>query len=230
MMSKKVVVISLGGSLIIPDKIDFGFLDKFKATLQKYYKLYKFVIVCGGGSIARKYIDALKHEHQTNKEISLAGIRATRMNALFLMQFFGKEANDTLPMDMKEVESNLHKNKVVICGALRYADESTSDSTAARLANNLKSAFINMTNVEGLYDADPKTHKKAKFILGIDWKTFEKIANSFKHTPGQHFVLDQKASTLIRKHRIKTYIINKELKNLRGILEDKSFKGTTIQG
>ncbi|MDP3881904.1 MAG: UMP kinase [Nanoarchaeota archaeon] len=230
MASKKVIVISLGGSLIVPEKIDFIFLDKLKKTLEKYYKKYKFVIICGGGSIARKYIEALKHENKIEKELSLAGIRATRMNALFLMQFFGKEANEVLPMDMKEVESNLHKNNAVICGALRYEDKSTSDSTAAKLANHFKSEFINMTNVEGLYNSNPVIHKDAKFIPLISWKSFEKRANGIKHKPGQHFVLDQHASTLIRKHKIKTYIIGKNLKNLQGILDNKSFKGTIIQG
>src|SRR3989338_6554729 len=153
MNSKKVMVISLGGSLIIPDKIDFRFLEKFKRALERYYGSYKFVIVCGGGSIARKYIDALKYDKKNEKELSLAGIRATRMNALFLTQFFGKEANEILPRDMDEVESILHKNNVVICGALRYEDKSTSDNAAAKLANHFRSEFINMTNVQGLYSA-----------------------------------------------------------------------------
>ena len=106
-MSKKVVVMSVGGSLIIPKEINYPFLDKFKDTLRKKYSKYKFVIVCGGGSIARKYISALKKEGKSTKEQSLAGIRATRMNARFLMQLFGKEANDSLPLDMKELKGNI---------------------------------------------------------------------------------------------------------------------------
>jgi uridylate kinase len=230
MKSKRVIVLSLGGSLIVPDKIDFVFLEKFKDALRKYYANYKFVIVCGGGSIARKYIDALKHEHKTEKELSLAGIRATRMNARFMMQFFGKEANDTLPMDMKEVESNLQKNDIVICGALRYEERSTSDSTAAKLANYFKSDFINITNVGGLYTANPLTHKNAKFIPCQSWKNFEKRALALNFKAGQHFVLDQQAAVLIREHKIRTYIVGRDLRNLKGILDNKSFKGTIIEG
>jgi len=226
----KIVVISLGGSLIVPEKIDFNFLDLFKKTLRRFYKDYKFVIVCGGGTIARKYINALNYEHKSEKELSIAGIRATRMNAMFMMQFFGKEANDTLPLNMEEVRSNLHKNKLVICGALRYAEKSTSDGTAAKLANFLGTEFINMTNITGLYTKNPLTHDDAKFIPHETWKRFEKRANKMKHKAGQHFVLDQSASTLIRKHKIKTYIIGKDLKNLENILKNKKFVGTTICG
>lgn len=227
---KKVIVISLGGSLIIPaDRINFHFLDSFKKVLRKHYRTHKFVVVCGGGSIARKYIEMLRKEGKSEKELSLAGIRATRMNAMFMMQFFGKEANDTLPIDMKEIKNHLAKNNVVICGALRYTSKSTSDSTAAKLASYLKTEFINMTNIKGLYTSNPLTHKKARFIPYINWRRFEKMANRMKHEAGQHFVLDQKASTIIRENKIKTYIIGKDAKNLNKILHKMRFTGTLIE-
>jgi len=225
---KKVIVISLGGSLIIPEKINFKFLDNFKKTLRKHYKTYKFVVVCGGGTIARKYIAMLKEEGKSKSELSQAGIRATRMNAMFMMQFFGKEANDALPGDMKEVKANLNKNDVVFCGALRYAADSTSDGTSAKLAQFLKTDFINMTNVKGLYTANPLTNKNAKFIPYESWKNFEKRANKIKFHAGQHFVLDQNAAVMIRKHKIKTYILGEDLRNLDKVLKGRKFTGTLI--
>ncbi|MBX4212503.1 UMP kinase [Candidatus Pacearchaeota archaeon] len=225
----KTVVISLGGSLIVPEKIDFRFLHQFKKTIEKNKK-YRFVIVCGGGVIARKYISALKYEGKSEYELSLAGIRATRMNALFMMQFFGKGANKSLPRDMEDVKHEISKNKIVICGALRYTPDSTSDSTAARLANHLKTEFINMTNVKGLYSSNPAEDKNAKFIPYESWEKFEKRALAIPHTPGQHFVLDQQASVIIREHRIKTYIIGKQISNLDKILAGKKFIGTLIAG
>lgn len=229
-MKKKVVVISLGGSLIAPEHIDAVFLDKFKKTLKKYSKTRKFVIVCGGGTVARNYMQALAKEKVPEIELSLAGMRATRANAVFMMQFFGKEANASLPLDMRHVKNELLKNNIVICGALRFVPKTTSDSTAARLARYLKSPFINMTNVKGLYTANPHTHKNAKFIPSISWKDFEKKARKMHYKNGQHFVLDQHAATLIRKHKIPTYIIGKGLNNLKNIISNKKFIGTTISG
>ena len=55
-MKKKVIVLSLGGSQIIPKDVNVKYLKKFKDIIKKHTKKYKFVIVCGGGSIARKYI------------------------------------------------------------------------------------------------------------------------------------------------------------------------------
>ena len=224
------MVISLGGSLIIPNEIDYLFLEKFKKVMRKNYKNYKFVIVCGGGIIARKYISALEKEGKSHREISMAGIRATRMNAKFMMQFFGKEANGTLPKSMKEIKNILAKNKIVFCGALRYAEKETSDGTAAKLANYLGTNFINMTNVKGLYTSNPLTNKNAKFIPKTTWADFEKKALKIKYKPGQHFVLDQHAAILIKKHKTKTHILGENLSNLDKLLNDKKFIGTTIEG
>ncbi len=227
---KRAVVISLGGSLIIPDKIDYKFLEHFKKTVRAHYRKHKFVAVCGGGSVARKYIKALQAEDKNKKEISLAGIRITRMNAQFMMQFFGKDANETVPIDMNGVKNQLKKNNIVFCGALRYANHETSDGTAAKLANYLKTPFINLTNVQGLYTDNPKTNKSAKFIPKISWKDFQKIALKINYKPGQHFVLDQEASKIIKKHKIVTYILGPDLKNFDNLLRGKSFVGTTIRG
>ncbi len=226
---KKVVVISLGGSLIVPEKMDAEFLEGFKHLLRRHYNTHRFVIVCGGGTIARKYISVLKSDHKSERQLSIAGIRATRMNAQFMMQFFGKEANDKLPLDMEEVKDNLRRNNIVICGALRFAENSTSDTTAAKLAHFFNTDFINVTNVNGLYTKDPREHKDAKLIRKISWKDFEKKALAIKHAPGQHFVLDQNAAVLIRKHKILTFIIGNNLKNLEKILRNKKFEGTMIK-
>ena len=230
MSAKKTIVLSLGGSLIVPEKINYSFLKKFRSTLRRQYKTHKFVVVCGGGVIARKYISVLKKAGSSKRQLSLAGIRATRENAKFMTQFFGKEANDSLPRDMTQVKSALAKNSIVLCGALRYQENSTSDETAARLANYLKTDFINITNVAGLHTSNPIRNKKAKLIPKITWKKFEARAKRIKYKAGQNFVLDQRSAALIKNHKIKTYIIGPDLSNLKEILKEKKFKGTLIYG
>mgnify|MGYP001613518743 FL=1 len=66
-MTKKVVVLSLGGSLIIPNDIDTNYLKNFKKVILKNKNEYKFIIVCGGGSIARKYIGAIRDSGGSEK-------------------------------------------------------------------------------------------------------------------------------------------------------------------
>ena len=177
---KKTWVISLGGSRIIPEEVDDKFLLKFKRLINSHPS-QKFVIVTGGGSTARKYILALKKLGKKTKEQSKEGIAITRLHAEFMARFFGKIANDEIPLSMKKVKNLLAKNRVVFCGALRYRRKNTSDGTAAKIAAYLKCPFINLTNVKGLYSSDPSKNKKAKFISEITWKNFIKVARKVKY-------------------------------------------------
>ena len=60
--------------------------------------------MCGGGSIARKYISALEEIKINEKLQSLSGISATRMNARFMSYFFDIDPKHGIPHTMKILE------------------------------------------------------------------------------------------------------------------------------
>ena len=227
---KKVIVLSLGGSLIIPDNINVDYLKKFKKTVLKNTEKYKFIIVCGGGNIARKYISALSEIGMNDLFQSFAGISATRMNARFMSYFFRQNQERGIPHTIKELKRYVRKYDVVFCGALEYKPDQTSDSTAAEIAKKFRTIFINLTDVQGLYDKNPKEHKDAKFISKISWENFNKIIDKIKFKPGQHFILDQTAAKMIMKSKTTTYILGKNMNQLENVLKGKKFKGTIITG
>ncbi len=227
---KKIIVLSLGGSLIIPEEIDISFLKKFKKVILENTKKYKFIVVCGGGGIARKYIYALREAGINEEFQSYSGISATRMNARFMSYFFKINPKQGVPHTLKTLEKYIRKQNVVFCGALEYKPNQTSDSTAVETAQHFKCDFINLTNVPGLYDKNPLKYKNATFIPQISWKDFYKMATQKKFSPGQHFILDQNAAKMILKHKIKTFILGKDLKQLDNFLNNKKFIGTTIKG
>lgn len=227
-MNEKLWVISLGGSRIVPDDVDEDFLEEFKELIHKHPS-NKFVVVTGGGSTARRYISALRDMGKKTRAQSMAGIEVTRFHARFMARLFGKIANHKIPLNKKKVKNLLKKNRIVFCGALRYQDRNTSDGTAAELAAYLDCPFINLTNIKGLYTANPKKNKNAKFIPKITWKEFDKIVSKIKYSAGQHFVLDQNASKIIKQHKIPTYIVG-SLKDIDRLLNKKKISGTKIFG
>ncbi len=227
-MKRKMIVLSLGGSLIIPDNINTEYLKKFKKVILKNKKNYKFIIVCGGGNIARKYISALKIVGMNSLFQSYAGISATRTNARFMSYFFNQDQKRGIPKKMREVKKYVRKHSVVFCGALEYRPNQTSDSTAAEVARAFKCEFINLTDVAGLYDKNPKEFKNAKLVKEISWEDFDKIVEKLSFYPGQHFVLDQTASKIIKANKINTYILGKDMTQLDNLLNGKKFIGTTI--
>jgi len=228
-MRKKIVVLSLGGSLIVPDQIDVSLLKKFRSVLNKHSKSYKFVVVCGGGSIARKYISALNEDEKKEYFQSLMGISVTRLNARFLAYFFGKDPEFGIPHDIRHVKNLLKKNEVVFCGGLRYAPDQTSDTNAVKLAHEFKTSFVNLTNVQGLYDKNPSKFKDAKFLPKTTIAEFNRIVMSIPSKPGMHAPVDHSAMKLIKKNNIRTVIIGKDMDQFDRYLSGKEFTGTIIE-
>jgi len=225
---KKIITISLGGSLIVPEKIDLKFLKDFKKIIKANTKKYKFVIVCGGGTVARKYINVLDQDKKSPYLQSLIGISVTRLNARFMSYFFDQDPKEGISHSEAHVKKLLKKQNIVFCGGLGYKPNQTSDATSAQIASYLKTDFINMTNVKGLYDKNPLKYKSAKFIPEITRQNLNKMINKIKYKPGQHAPLDQTAMNVILKNRIKTYIIGKNTNNLDNLLNNKKFIGTVV--
>ena len=223
----KKVVISLGGSVIVPDRVHYKYLIKLGKLIKKYARGKKVVIVCGGGDTARKYIKPLAKLKKGAKAYSAVGISATRINAKLVRKLFDMEGK--LPLKLEQVKKELSKHNLVVCGALGERTGRTSDANAVEIAKAIKANFfVNITDVSGLYNKDPKL-KGAKLIKKITYGKFLKMAEKIEYKAGQHFVLDQVAAKMIRQHRIKTFIIGKNLKNLKRVLKEKKrFRGTII--
>ena len=227
--SNKLWVLSVGGSRIVPNEVDYSFLEDFRELINSHPS-HRFVVVTGGGSTARKYISALKKLGKHTKAQSIEGIAVTRLHAGFMSRFFGSRANEIIPRSMEKVKNLLRKNQIVFCGARRYRSHNTSDGTGASLARFLGCPFINLTNVKGLYSSNPKKNKKARFISKISWKNFKERVDKIKYHAGQHFVLDQAAAEIILEGKIPTYIVG-DLKAMDKILRGNSnFGGTLIFG
>lgn len=219
------VVISVGGSVIVPDRPDYNFLMKFKKSVKRLSKKHKIVLVCGGGRVARDYIFVLEKQGATEYVRDLVGIECTRLNARLVSSFFGF-TNKEIPDTLERVSDMLSKYRVVVCGGLGAGR--TSDGTAASIADYIGAdLFVNMTNVNGLYDKDPKEYKDAKFIKKISYRDFSYIMSRVKEKPGQHFILDSYATAIISSQKIKTIIV-RGIENLGGAIEGKKFIGTVI--
>ena len=222
----KTFVISLGGSLVVPDKVDTNYLKKFSTILNSLTKKnYRFIIVTGGGSVARKYIDALRKNKGDELVCSYAGIAVTKLNALLTANYL--KTKSPVPNKLEEIKSLIKKHKIVVVGG--FKPFMTSDGDAADIAKLLKAkALINLTNIDGLYDKDPKL-KNAKLIPQISLKDFLVIMNKIGHKAGQHFVLDLEAARVCYKNKIQVCILDgKKLSNFKNCLENKAFKGTVI--
>jgi uridylate kinase len=223
----KIYVISLGGSLVVPNKINIKFLKLFKNIIEEKVKENKkFIIIVGGGRTARNYQNAAKSLTKvSNEDLDWLGIHATRINAHLLLTIFRKSAYYRIIRNPKEKVK--FKEKILI--AAGWKPGFSTDYDAVLLAKTYGSdTIINLTNVDYVYDKDPNKFKSAKPFKEISWKDYLKLIDQ-KWKPGMSAPFDPVASKLATKFRLKVIIINgRRLKNLKNYLENKKFTGTII--
>jgi uridylate kinase len=224
---EKIYVISLGGSLVVPNEINIKFLSLFKNIIEKKIKENKkFIIIVGGGKTARNYQNAAKALTKvSNEDLDWLGIHATRINAHLLLTIFRKYAYFRIIKNPKEKIS--FKEKILI--AAGWKPGFSTDYDAVLLAKTYGSdTIINLTNVDYVYDKDPNKFKSAKPFKEISWKDYLKLIEQ-KWIPGMSAPFDPIASKLAQKFKFKVIILNgRKLKNLENYLANKTFKGTII--
>ena len=224
----KTIVISLGGSIIVPDEIQVKFLKKFREFILKFIKQgYRFIIVAGGGSIARNYIKAASEIAKiTNEDKDWLGIHATRLNAHLLRTIFKARAYPiVLDSPLKKINDGNFK---LFIGSGWRPGWST-DYDAVLLAERFKAdKIINASNIDYVYDKDITKFKNAKPQKDISWVKYRKLISA-KWTPGMKAPFDPIAAKSAEKLRMRIIITNgTNLKNLENIIKNKPFRGTTI--
>jgi len=234
MNAKKTIIISLGGSLIVPEEVDWKFLKKFRALIIKQIKKGKqFVIITGGGKTCRKYQQAAsKVTKLTRDDQDWLGVHTTRLNAHLIKTIFRSYAHPRInknPRTKANLREHFTKGEKIMVAAGWRPGWST-DYVATILAERLEAkTIINLSNIKYAYDKDPKKYKDAKKIEKISWKDFRQIVGN-KWSPGLNAPFDPIASKHAQKLGLKVIIAEgKNTKNLEKIFNGEKFQGTVIE-
>ncbi|MBI5390133.1 UMP kinase [Candidatus Woesearchaeota archaeon] len=223
---KELIILSVGGSVLAPDAIDVAFMQLFRTFLQSWIsKGKRFAIVCGGGRVCRTYQQALAEMGVKDPvALDLLGISATHLNAKLLQLALGDLGSPDIVTDYT-TKPKLTK-PVLVCGG--WKPGWSTDYDAVYLAHQLGSKqVINITNVDAIYDQDPRKEKNAKPFRELRWKAYlEMVGTTWK--PGMNVPFDPKAAELAQRHAITVKIIGKNLAMLDACLSSKTFSGTTL--
>ncbi len=232
--NEKIVVVSLGGSLIVPEEIDTEFIKNFKKVIEEQIaNNFRFVIVTGGGKTARNYIEAAtKVGEIDNEEKDWLGIHATRMNAHFIKAVFKCCAHPRINKNprTKEDLSKHFANGEKIMVAAGWRPGWSTDYVATILAERFGAKkLINLSNITYLYNKDPNKFSDAQKIEKISWKDFRKIVGD-KWDPGMSAPFDPIASKLAQKNNLEVAIIGGgNLNNFKKYLAGEKFEGSVIK-
>ncbi|NCB71439.1 MAG: UMP kinase [Clostridia bacterium] len=223
-------VISLGGSIIAPDKVDTAFLKELDRNLRAYLKKdksRKLILVCGGGSPARAYQQALRDivDDAPSEEQDWLGIRATHLNAQLVKAMFSDLCTDNIITDPTG-HINFKGQVLVAAG---WKPGFSTDNDAVILAERFQSrTIINLSNIAKVYTDDPKTNPEAKPLDSISWEEFKAMVGS-TWIPGKNTPFDPVASKRAAKLGMQVICSDgRNIANTMAILNKEKFEGTVI--
>jgi len=225
---REYIVVSVGGSLIVPDGIDTEFLRRFRASIKHHLSRgLSFYLIAGGGMTARNYQRAGEDIRGDlhPEDVDWLGIHATRLNAHLLRALFKDEAQERI---VKNPTRSIRGKADIIIGAGWRPGHST-DYDAVMAAKQLGAKrVVNLSNIDHVYSADPKKDPNAKPIERISWTDFRAIIP--KHwDPGLSSPFDPIASKLAQENRMEVAIINgAKLEEFDKYVAGKPFAGTVI--
>jgi uridylate kinase len=242
-----VQVISLGGSIIAPDRVDVAFLRSFRKALLEYLEAdgeRRVILVCGGGGPAREYQSAYRAvmseggrsetekktaEDREDREAQEAqdwlGIAATKLNAELLRFLF-------LPLCPERVVSDptalaVFPGRVLV--AAGWKPGCSTDYDAVLLAERFQAdTVINLSNVARVYSADPKADPQARPLEHLSWAELQALVGR-TWVPGANVPFDPLATEQAARMGLRVVMAaGRNIENFKKILNGQPFEGSTI--
>lgn len=229
-------VLSVGGSIIVPDKPDTDFLGKFVKMCSAWLdedKSRRLILVAGGGAPARVYQNGYKEVCEktgANFNANAAdwiGIMATRINAQLLKAAFGDYCKNDVVYNPTADDVKFDGQVLVASG---WKPGFSTDTDAVYLGEKFEAkTIVNLSNIEKVYTDDPRKNPDATPIDEIFWADFRKMVGD-EWTPGKNCPFDPIASKKAEANGMTVICAGgKNIPNIEAILNDKEYVGTTIR-
>ncbi len=226
-----VTVLSVGGSIIAPEKVNTEFLKEFRKAIVNYLeedKSAELIFVCGGGAPARIYQSAYRDilGSDSSEREDWLGIKATYLNAELVRAIF----SDYVKCEVVTDPTGEIKERGRILVASGWKPGFSTDTDAVYLAKRFGAKkIINLSNIAKVYTDDPKKNPNAQPIDTIGWKHFRQMVG-YEWKPGLNAPFDPIASGLAEEAGLSVICADgRNIENTIAILKDKEFVGTTIR-
>ena len=199
------VVISLSGIFFE----DATRIKQIAAVLEEIAKLYGLYIVTGGGKIARERIKIARELGANETICDYIGIALTRVNAKLLISALRNVHPEPFSAynEVAGAGGLVEEARISVMGGV--SPGYTTDAVAAILAEYVNAdLFIDVTSVDGVYDADPHRYPEAKKYDKLTAKELVALTAKEELKAGSRIVIDPVAAKIIERSGIKTLVID----------------------
>jgi uridylate kinase len=202
----KKVVLSLGGSVLIPT-LEEHRLARYAAVIKELAGYARIYVVVGGGGEARRYITAARNLGCSEASADEVGIAVTRLNAMLLAGVLGDAACPLIAGSQAEAMAYGATGRIVLMGGITPAQ--TTDAVAAVLAERCGAdLMVNLTSVDGIYTADPKMDPAAERLDRLTPEKLLEIVGTGSLMAGANTVIDMIAAKVIQRSGIPLLVID----------------------
>ncbi len=240
------LVVSLGGSMLFKPgtaAVDSDFVRKIAAIFEKTCSSgKKLVVVVGGGARAKKFAEKARAETGSEFFADREAIKATRKNARVLQKVLGEKAFKKIVKSPDDAAAAIegggseaaegNGGKIVFCGG--FLEGLTTDACAVLVAERLGAlAVFNVSNVDGVYDSDPRENSSAKKFVEMTHTQLVELAarSDSRMAKGRmHFVFDLVACKLAGRSNITIHFVDgRNLQQVEKALAGALHDGTVVK-
>ncbi len=198
-------MLKISGKIINPDKPDAikGYAETIKNIVSRGYRV---VVVVGGGPYARSYISCSRSIGLNQAQSDMLGIEVSRLNALLLTYTIGKDVYLPIPRNIEEVENAWSTSKIIVLGGLQPGQSTAAVAAIVAEILGIKK-ILYATDVEGIYDRDPKIYRDAKKLDIVSVDELSKILSQ-RFEAGGYELIDPLAISIIRRSCIDVIVFD----------------------
>ncbi|MFQ5940449.1 MAG: UMP kinase [Nitrososphaerales archaeon] len=205
---KERIVIKLSGS-IFGQTANQKSLVKYAKMLKSITRRVQPVVVAGGGTIARYYINLARELGADEASLDELGIEVSRLNAQVLVYALGDSVYPHIPKNLHDIVVGVETGKIVVAGGL-HPGQSTN-ATSAQIAEKIDaSMFINATDVNGIYNIDPNKQKNAKLFKRIKVRELRNMLAHESAMAGTYDLMDIVALKVIERSKLNTRVVKSD--------------------
>jgi len=222
------IVIKFGGSLLFSEggTLNNEKISEFCNIVKQNKDYNSIVVVCGGGSIARQYINAIRGFTENEVLCDLIGIDISRINSRLIIAKMKGLAYPQVPKSFAELSIAVNSHKIVIMGGLQPGQSTTS--VAITVAEYLKAEkLVILTDVDGIYDKDPKLYRDANLLERISYDSLQKLiletSIGTQSSAGEYRIFDAVSLQILKRSGIKVFVMSgKKLKQFNKLWNNEN--------
>jgi uridylate kinase len=203
-------VLKIGGSLLFDNEqeLDLDRINQIASIIEQLkHEGHELLIVVGGGVLAKELVEKGRVLGANRAALDQLGIAATWVCAQLMITALESIAYASPIMSEEQLMKLRETNKLLVLGGLKPGQ--STNAVAARAAEIIEAKILlNVTDVEGVYDKDPKYSPEATLLSELTLDKLSDIVSSLANEPGAYPLFDKRALEIIRRAGVEIWFVN----------------------